>query len=183
MNVDALVARVLRDAGPGRPVVLIDGGSGAGKSTLAIDLAAGIGDCQLISLDSLYPGWYGLAAASAMVVADVLRADGPGYWGWDWQSNRRTGWTPLDPARPIVVEGCGALTPASAALATTSIWLSLAAGSRKSRALSRPDGPGFAPWWGMWERQEHAHWRAHHPAQLADIVVRADQAGTGSLVA
>ena len=68
-----LVDEVVQAARGRRLVVLLDGGSGAGKTTLARrlhrDLEARLGTTQLVSLDDVYPGWHGLAAASDQVVA------------------------------------------------------------------------------------------------------------------
>ena len=79
-----------------RLVVLLDGGSGAGKTTLARrlhrDLEARLGTTQLVSLDDVYPGWHGLAAASELVWQSILRPASPGYPGWDWARDQPSGW-------------------------------------------------------------------------------------------
>jgi hypothetical protein len=158
-----LLARI-RASAP-RPVVLIDGRSGGGKTTLAQDLAPLLG-AQLVSLDDLYPGWDGLAAGGAAVHETVLRAEDPGWRGWDWSAGRPAGWHPLDPAEPIVVEGCGALSRANRALASFGIWVELGAAERRGRALERD--PGVAPFGERWAAQEDAHIRAERPQELAD---------------
>ena len=160
--------RALRERG--RSVVLIDGGAGSGKTTLARQVVAEWPTAQLVSLDDCYPGWDGLAAGSAMVTTDLLRSVGPGYRRWDWQHGRPADRVALDAARPVVVEGCGAITPASRALADLAVWVELDAATRRSRAIAR-DGEGFAAHWDEWAAQEAVHWRAHHPHQLADLVV------------
>lgn len=148
--------------------MLIDGGSGAGKTTLARDLAPRL-DAQLVSLDDVYPGWDGLAAASAAVHETVLRATDPGYTGWDWAADRAAGWHPLDPSRAIVVEGCGALSRAARGLATYAVWVELDSAERRRRALARD--PDFAPHWDRWAAQEREFWAREHPQQLADVVI------------
>jgi hypothetical protein len=164
---DELVARA---SAASRPVVIIDGGSGAGKTSLGIRLAPAL-DAQLVSLDDIYPGWDGLEAGSAAVVADVLRAQGPGWRAWDWPADHAGEWHPLDPLRPLVVEGCGALSRASRARATLGVWVELDAAERKRRALDR-DGDAYAPHWERWARQEAAFWAREHPERLADLVWR-----------
>lgn len=155
----------------GRRVILVDGGSGAGKTTFAHALAqAGPVGAQVVSLDSFYPGWDGLVEASRAVVDDLLGAECPGYWGWDWERDERTSWCDVDLSRPTVIEGCGALTPASRALASCAVWLEADADERKRRALER-DGDAFAPHWAHWAAQEAAHWRRDRPWELADVVV------------
>ncbi len=159
---------VVELASPDRPVVLIDGGSGAGKTSFAQALvAAWPGTATLVSLDALYPGWDGLAAASAAVARDVLRAEGPGYQRWNWTTGRPDAWIDLDPTLALIVEGCGALTPANRALATAGIWLVEDPRVRRERAIAR-DGPVLAEQWERWEAQERTHWRRHRPRELAD---------------
>ncbi|HEX7835187.1 MAG TPA: hypothetical protein VF479_06930 [Pseudolysinimonas sp.] len=151
-----------------RPVVLIDGRSGAGKTTLAERLAPLLG-AQLVSLDDLYPGWGGLEAGSAAVRETVLRDVDPGWTRWDWASGEPAEWHPVDPAAPIVIEGCGALSRANRAIATFGIWIEVGAAERRRRALERE--PGFAPHWAEWARQEREFAAREHPKSLADQVV------------
>lgn len=166
----AVLAAVARLDTP-RVVVLIDGGAGAGKTTLAEQVVAGWqGPVQLVGMDSLYPGWDGLAAGSAIVAEQVLRPVQPGYPRWDWERSATAGWVALDPEVSLVVEGCGALTPATRVLADLGVWCDLPADERRRRAIAR-DGEVFAAHWDAWEAQEAAHWRAHRPWELADLVV------------
>jgi uridine kinase len=153
-----------------RCVVLIDGGAGSGKTTLARQIVDGWPAAQLVSLDDCYPGWDGLAAGSAMVADEILRLPDPGYRRWDWHRNRPAGRVALAADRPVVVEGCGAITPASRALADLAVWVDLDPATRRARALAR-DGDSFAAHWEEWAAQEAAHWRAHDPRHLADVVV------------
>lgn len=159
-------------AAGGRPVVLVDGGAGAGKTTLAQAVAAhwpGSRPLQVVGLDELYPGWDGLASGAAAVPAVV---SGTGFRTWDWEAGRPGGRRALDPSAPLLVEGCGALTPASRRLAGLAVWLDLDEPTRKQRALAR-DGEVFAAHWDEWAAQEAAHWRADHPRELADLVLTA----------
>lgn len=152
-----------------RLVVLIDGRSGTGKTTLGDALAAEL-DAQIVHLDDVYPGWDGLRAASEAVVTDVL---GPasGHTRWDWSSSQPAGWTAVDPERPIVIEGCGALSRASAPLASLRVWLEADDALRRRRAIER-DGEVFAKEWERWAAQEEAFIATEDPVSLADVVVR-----------
>lgn len=171
---DDLAGAAVASAGGRRVVVLIDGRSGAGKTTLAGALATRL--CgrlglrvQLVSLDDCYPGWDGLAAASAMVPA-MLRETGPGYRRYDWAVGRRTKWIALSGTDPLIVEGAGTLTPVTAGLASLAVWVDADPAVRQAAALAR-DGALFAPHWDTWAAQETAHLTADHPDQLADVVV------------
>lgn len=171
---EVLVARILDDARGARPVVIIDGGSGSGKTTLAnrlvasLDAASGSG-WQLVH-DDFYPGWTGLSAAWTVVPEQILAAHDPGYRMWDWQADAPGERRLLDPDEPVLVEACGALTPASAALATTTIWIEVDVATRRRRALAR-DGEMFAPWWALWAVQEELHRIRHRPQALADVLI------------
>lgn len=169
-----LAARVLAlTPAESRPKVLIDGGSGAGKTQLARALVAELNTrltpVTLVSLDDVYPGWSGLAAASLMVPG-IVDDHRPGHPTWNWELHQFSGWVDLPDDGALVVEGCGAITAASRALATAAIWCDLDAATRKVRALDR-DGEGFRPWWTQWAAQEAEHWRQHRPRAVADIVV------------
>lgn len=158
----------------GRPVILLDGGSGAGKTSLAALVAAHWRETrneelQVVSLDDVYPGWSGLAAGSN-AVQGILASPG-GYRRWDWENQQSADWIAIDPGRPILVEGCGALTHESARLATCRVWLELEKTVRKCRALARDKG-GYDPYWDIWAAQEQLHWRKNQPWSLADISVQ-----------
>lgn len=152
-----------------RSVVLVDGRSGTGKTTLGGTLAIELG-AQLVHLDDVYPGWDGLLAASTAVVEDVLGTPS-GYRQWDWERSEPAAWVSLDPDEPLVVEGCGALSRASASLATLRIWMSADDAERKRRAIDR-DGAVFAEQWDRWAAQEDAFIAEQDPASLADVVLR-----------
>ncbi|HEY3338407.1 MAG TPA: AAA family ATPase [Propionicimonas sp.] len=155
-----------------RPVVLIDGGAGAGKTTLARQLAdhwPTPGVVQVVGLDELYPGWGGLAAG-ARAVPDLIR--GTGFRTWDWHRGAPGDWRRLNPAQPLVVEGCGAITAASRALAGLAIWLEVDEAARRHRALAR-DGAEFASHWDDWAAQEAVHWLSDKPWELADLTLAA----------
>ena len=169
---DKLSAAAVARAGA-RLVILIDGRSGAGKTTLAASLAQHLAsylNCpvQLVSLDDCYPGWGGLAAGAA-TVPDMLSPD-PGYRRYDWAVGHLAEWVPLDPAAPIIIEGSGALTPASAELASLRIWLDAPEPIRR-QAVEDRDGP-TEDWWQLWATQEETHITTNNPEQLADVSIQ-----------
>lgn len=179
-RLDAATAEILdrvRELSTSNPVVLIDGRSGAGKTSLAARVAQAwplAGRLQIIALDSLYPGWDGLAAGAERARELILVPHGRGLLGtwrrWDWDAATEAESHAVDPALALLVEGCGVLTPASARLADLTVWVDGPAESRRYRALER-DGDAFRSHWKMWAAQEEAHIRRDDPRSLADLVV------------
>ncbi|MFN4001763.1 ATP-binding protein [Microcella sp.] len=155
-------------------ITLIDGRSGAGKTTYAAALAARTG-AQLLSLDDVYPGWDGLEAGEAHVLEHVLRAlaEGrpPRWRSYNWVDDRPGSWHELDPACDLIIEGCGAISPAARALAHHAVWVELADDAeRRRRAIAR-DGESFARNWDRWAVQEQVHAARHAPRETADEIV------------
>lgn len=167
-SVDGLVDRI-RQLPSLSPRVLIDGRSGAGKTTLALALGAHLG-AEIIHLDSIYPGWSGLRAASTHVTEYVLTGDSPRWRRWDWVVDAPAEWHAVDQGQPWIIEGCGSLSVANRALADFAIWIDADDADRKHRALSR-DGELFATHWDEWAAEEEAFIAAEHPRELADVVV------------
>lgn len=160
------------------PVVVIDGRSGAGKSSLAARIAREwplSTPVQLLALDSIYPGWTGLEQGAEIARENVLRPHGRGLIGiwrrWDWEREDEAEAHAVDPALGLIVEGCGALTPASAALADVTVWVDGPVSSRRHRALER-DGDGFRRHWDMWAAQEQAHIARNDPRRIAQISIQ-----------
>ncbi|WP_374946654.1 ATP-binding protein [Agreia sp.] len=158
-----------------RNVILLDGPSGAGKSTLAdriVDGWPGAVSPQLVRLDDIYPGWSGLRATGEHVqrfVLEPLAAGERARWQrFDWSADAPAEWHDVDPALPLLIEGCGVLTRANAVLADVRIWLDAPDDIRKRRALQR-DGETYAPHWDEWQE----HWRAfverEDPEASADL--------------
>lgn len=154
-------------------VTLVDGRSGSGKTTWATALAERSG-ARLLSLDEVYPGWDGLEAAEAHVIAHVLVPLSEGrdgrYRTWDWAASRPGEWRSADAAAPLVIEGCGALSPVSRSLAHHGVWIELDDTLRRERAIAR-DGTAFAREWRRWARQEEWHALRHDPRGQADEIV------------
>lgn len=143
--------------------MLIDGQSGAGKTSLADALVARWplrGRVQLVALDQIYPGWDGLAAGveTARELILVPHARGVvGVWErWDWDASSYAEAHPVDPSLPLIVEGSGILTGATASLGDVRVWLDAPAPSRQRRALLR-DGETYRPHWDRWALQEEQH--------------------------
>jgi hypothetical protein len=158
------------------PVVLIDGRSGSGKTTLARMLVARWplhGRVQLVALDALYPGWDGLADGVEAARELILRPHARGLIGvwerWDWDASAPAEAHAVDPSLPLIVEGSGLLTAATARLGDVRVWLESPLPSRMRRALER-DGETYRPHWSRWAEQEERHLSRDEPMRRATLV-------------
>lgn len=160
-------------------ILLLDGRSGAGKSQLARLVAARLG-ADVLGMDDLYPGWDGLAAgaetAARDIVAPLARGERARWRRWDWLAEGGSGAFAeehvRDPGGTLVLEGCGAITPATAACAALAAWIDTADEVRRERALRRDLGMGAGAdlqWWPGWRLQEEAFYRGAGSADLAEL--------------
>lgn len=171
----ARIVAAVAATGRAAPTVLVDGPSGAGKTSLAErlrrawPLSAGV---TVLALDSLYPGWSGLAAGAEIVLRDVLEpraAEQTASWPrWDWETSTTAERHDVPADVGLVVEGSGVLTAASALLADVTVWVDAAPAERHRRAMAR-DGDAYRPYWEHWAVQEAEHLRANAPADRAGI--------------
>ena len=173
---DTLVVAVAALAAS-NPVVLIDGRSGAGKSSLARALVTRwplAGRVQLVALDSIYPGWDGLDEGVQLAREQILVPHARGLIGvwqrWDWEVGAPAEAHAVDPALPLIVEGCGLLTSSTARLGDVRVWLDAPTESRRRRALDR-DGDAYRREWDRWARQEQRHIERDEPMTHATHVL------------
>lgn len=161
---------------PTRPdVVLIDGRSGSGKTELARMIAAQNPQFQLVRMDDLYPGWEGLEAGSRHVHDFVITASIRRWQRWDWADDAPAEWHVLDPSRPVLVEGCGALSRANREHAAYAVWVELDEATRRARVRER-DGETWMDRWEAWAAQEEAFIAREDPQALADVVIDGNEA-------
>lgn len=155
-------------------VVAVDGPSGSGKSVLATAVARDL-RAPLLHMDDLFPGWDGLAQASALLAEQVLeplaRGGRAAYRRWDWH---RDGWgeqVPVPPAELLVVEGCGSSVGPAAQHVTVAVWVEADHRVRMRRGLAR-DGETYRPHWERWAAQEQQLFATDGTRDRADVVVR-----------
>jgi cytidylate kinase len=151
-------------------VWLLDGRSGSGKTVLADALATELGG-TVVHMDDLYPGWGGLDAGSAYalerIVLPLSRGEDAQWRRWDWAADARAEQHLLPAGSALVLEGCGALSRAAAAVAERAIWLECDERTRRARALARD---GADDWWEAWRDQEDAFYAREASAALASEV-------------
>ena len=162
------------------PTFLIDGPSGSGKTTFALEIQAHWNSAvklQVVHMDSLYPGWDGLAKGSATAAAMLAeRAEGKDtHWQrYDWSAEAFQEWHSVDAREPLLIEGCGSLFSGSENLSQVRIWLDAETELRKNRALSR-QGENFAEHWNQWDAQYVNFVDVHNPRTLATLEVFASE--------
>ena len=169
------------------PVVLIDGRAGSGKSLFASKLAENYfaenrQTARIVRLDDLYPGWEGLVAGSVYAREKILEPISAGKkasWQiWDWDKSSRgasneagNGFREFSGGTALILEGCGALSKASAPLASLTIWIAADDATRRKRFTER-DGGRFDEHWGVWAAQEEEFYEAEKSQGLAELVIQ-----------
>lgn len=179
--VEVVAARALEiaDKGKATPIILIDGRSGSGKTTFAKTLQnllfqGGESAPRIISMDSLYDGWQGLDAGADYLLRFVLNAVALGktasWQEYDWAAAARSGtWREFEGGTPLIVEGCGALSVASAQVADLAIWLECDSAVRRQRWNDR-EPVEHEPYWAVWAAQEEAFYAREKSPELAEFV-------------
>ena len=78
-------------------------------------------------------------------------------------------------------EGCGAGSAPARPWLSGLVWITVDEDERQRRLRARPDWPTYAPWAGMWARQERAQRAGEDPWATADAVVETGPDATGPL--
>lgn len=163
-------ARAAR-AGTHPTVVAIDGPAGSGKTSLATLVSERLG-ASLVHMDDLFPGWDGLAAAPALLAAQVLtpihRGEPASYRRFDWEQYAFAEAVPVDAGAYLLVEGCGSSVGPARPLTEVRVWLEAPWEERRRRGIDR-DGDMFAPHWERWARQEQELYAADDTAAHAHL--------------
>lgn len=166
--------------------VLIDGRAGSGKTSFAQALLNRFFEenkfqPKLIQMEDLYPGWDGLQQGSSYLLERILiplSANQQAHWQvWNWETGTRgrdevgNGMRSLVPGSPLIVEGCGSLSAATASLATLRVWIDAEDLERRSRFSTRDQGR-FDDYFGIWAAQEDDFYKEHKSPELADFRIR-----------
>ena len=172
----------LVDEGVSTPIVLIDGRSASGKTTLAQQLQNQLfkdGETlpRVVHMDDLYDGWNGLQAGHDYLLRYVLNpvsARKRASWQeYNWHKQERDRWREFDGGTPLIVEGCGSLSAATAPLANLRVWLNADEPVRHDRWIER-SGHEHDEWWPVWAAQELEFYARERSAELADFTLEND---------
>jgi uridine kinase len=177
---DLATNRVLQliDKGQPTPIILIDGRSGSGKTTFAKQLQnrlflQGESSPRILHMDDLYNGWSGLQAGSDYLLRFVLgplaAGKKPSWQEYDWALEERDQWREFEAGTPLIVEGCGSLSAASAELAHLSIWIETDADVRKQRWNAR-EPEAHSHFWPIWAAQEEEFYAREKSATIAELI-------------
>ncbi len=165
--------------------VVIDGRSGSGKTTLAAQIRQLWSGSTVVALDHVYPGWDGLAWATAHIESALLEPRSRGLEGrwrsWSWPRGAPGVWHDIPAGGRLIVEGVGVLTASSRLLVDLAIWVDADDAQRKRRALSR-HADDYELHWDQWAAHERQFIRTHQPRHNADLIAVGD-AGEFTLVA
>jgi len=110
-----------------------------------------------------------VVAARNLILAPHARGFIGVWQRFDWEIEEYAEAHAVDASLPLIVEGSGMITPATARLADIRVLLEAPPTSRKRRALDR-DGDAFRPHWDRWAEQEERHLRRDEPALHATHV-------------
>ena len=158
-------------------VVAVIGPNGSGKTTFAAALQnrlfqKGESAPRVIHMDDLYEGWDGLQAGVDYLIRQVLsplgRREGASWQEYDWALGERDRWREFEGGTPLVIEGCGSLSQATAPLANIRVWLEADETVRQNRWISRV-GHDHDEWWPIWAAQELEFYARERSPELADL--------------
>lgn len=152
-------------------VLAIDGPAGSGKTSLATLVSERL-DAPTVHMDDLFPGWDGLAAAPALLAAQILaplsRRETACFRRFDWIAGEFAELVEVPSGTYLIVEGCGSSVGIARSYAAVRVWVEAGTDVRKRRGLDR-DGDLFAPHWERWARQEATMYAADRTRARADL--------------
>ena len=160
------------------PIILIDGRAGSGKTEFAKNLQDNLFQIleqapRLIQMEDLYSGWSGLNEGALYLLREILiplNNNQTAYWKkYDWEQDARVETlSSFEKTTPLIVEGCGSLSQASAEIADFKIWFEAPEQIRRQRFSERDKGI-FDQYFDKWSNQEDEFYSAHRSAELADL--------------
>lgn len=163
---------------PRTVVVGIDGRAGSGKTTIAGHVAAALGDCPLVHMDDIYPGWDGLAASIPILVAHILEPISLGrtarFRRYDWERGGPGEWCEIERSSALVIEGVGSCARATVPFVDVPVWVDAPDEVRKRRATVR-DGDVFVDNWDRWRRQEDRLFADDAVWERAALIIDSDR--------
>ena len=102
------------------------------------------------------------------VLSPLGRREGASWQEYDWALGERDRWREFEGGTPLVIEGCGSLSQATAPLANIRVWLEADETVRQNRWISRV-GHDHDEWWPIWAAQELEFYARERSPELADL--------------
>ena len=158
-------------------VILIDGPAGSGKTTFAHHLAHALGDCPVVSMDSLYNGWSAplnsdLYERISSQLLDAFRENQSAkYQRFDWHQMKFDNWINVPASEVIIIEGVGAMHPLIRENACLTIWLEADEKLLLKRVLGR-DGEDIREQMLQWQKMEREYFKKYKVSAAADFAMK-----------
>jgi uridine kinase len=164
------VTRLVEEARPGRPLVLvgIGGHGGAGKSTLAGALPG----AQVVPTDAFWDGsWFDLERLRREVVQPLLHGDPARYAAYDWAARAPGGVREVEPAGVVVIEGVCALHRLLRDAYDVRVWVEAPRELCLARGLARDGEEARSLWEEQWRPAEERYVERDDPVSSAHVIV------------
>jgi hypothetical protein len=154
----------------------VDGLGAAGKTTLARQIAAGLPDAVVLSVDDFgrvgVRGWDRDLFVGQILLP--LQAGRSGrYQTWDLLTDQPIAWVEVPPGRPLIVEGVSCTDVRVPVPWDATLWVDAPEPLRRSRILARDDPALLDRWRDDWLPNERAYVADQRPEQRVDAIVSA----------
>jgi uridine kinase len=174
----ALHALPRRDA----PVFVgISGFGGSGKSTFAQELAARLGESEIVPMDNFWRPEFNVRSSDwvaydrerliELVLRPAKRGKTIHYQMHDWETGTPGSWRTVSPASFLLIEGISALHPNLFPYYDYTVWVDCPLETAEARGLQRdyPDGRDETQvWTTIWTPNERDYFAKYRPDRLAD---------------
>ncbi|HEY2190692.1 MAG TPA: hypothetical protein VGH76_00120 [Actinomycetospora sp.] len=155
-----------------------------GKTSLALHLRRADPTITVLSLETFYLGWEGLAAGPRRAVEQLVeplgRGEVPVVEPWDWRHDRVSCPRRRPVGSLVVLEGCGAVARPLRDALDLAVWVDADPAERERRLRDRDDWAVYAPHRDSFARQEQELAATAGSRAAADLVVTRSADGTWS---
>lgn len=189
MSLDELIHRILDlSASPKPHIVAISGFGGSGKSTLARQLAAALGNTEIVSIDEFWipdrdrlsEDWtvFDRDRLLQQVLIPASRAEPIRYQPFDWNQGQLGDWRSLNASGYLIIEGISTLHPNLLPYYQFKIWIDCSLELAQTRGLNRGKTEynidETEAWINRWTPNDRAYFNKYRPDLTADFIYAAD---------